>query len=494
MLGGKEDASCIVDLQAISSLISHFSKHSYKADATSSMVSQVEDTCLQIFQKGYQCNILYNNGGNHCSHYPTKIIISAGEKSFERHKEISLGNLNDLISKSKKARCRSRFVIPVLWIKEKCICRSSTLASAAELYGRSGYDYLFSGGKNVAVNKEPSARTQDGAIVDKVRGYDIQLLKELSVKYILDLMLERKKVKYGLNITSSEKVDKENRYGDFEIASSPYPGCEIFQNFKNNGYCGEGVCFDWSQDFADAFLSIPTSVPLPVNIEWKNYKLWDLVTLTQNYLRLILSIIGEGKGNLLIHCISGWDRTPLFISLIRMSLWADDKIHQSLSAEEILYLTIAYDWFLFGHNLQDRLVKGEEIFYFCFDYLKYIVSEEFVLKSERFNTQQCRNKDESLLSKIDGISLESSCGNASHDFFSCNDDACTSSMSPHTTSNKHGIQQSRTTKLATVRSLFLTVYAAEIGHDTSQNTNTGLAGILDGITSKMIKAARVAYI
>ena len=29
-----------------------------------------------------------------------------------------------------------------------------------------------------------------------------------------------------------------------------------------------------------------------------------------------------GEGGLLIHCISGWDRTPLFISLLRMSLWA----------------------------------------------------------------------------------------------------------------------------------------------------------------------------
>lgn len=25
---------------------------------------------------------------------------------------------------------------------------------------------------------------------------------------------------------------------------------------------------------------------------------------------------------LLVHCISGWDRTPLFISLLRLSLWA----------------------------------------------------------------------------------------------------------------------------------------------------------------------------
>ena len=29
-----------------------------------------------------------------------------------------------------------------------------------------------------------------------------------------------------------------------------------------------------------------------------------------------------GEGGLLVHCISGWDRTPLFVSLIRMSLWA----------------------------------------------------------------------------------------------------------------------------------------------------------------------------
>jgi len=55
-----------------------------------------------------------------------------------------------------------------------------------------------------------------------------------------------------------------------------------------------------------------------------------------------------GDGGILVHCISGWDRTPLFISLLRLSLWAEGVIHQSLSTLEILYLTIAYDWFLFG--------------------------------------------------------------------------------------------------------------------------------------------------
>jgi hypothetical protein len=82
---------------------------------------------------------------------------------------------------------------------------------------------------------------------------------------------------------------------------------------------------------------------------------------------------------MLIHCISGWDRTPLFISLLRLSLWADGWIHQSLTVEEILYLTLAYDWYLFGyktfyfysiknfiffknrHCLPERLLRGEEV-------------------------------------------------------------------------------------------------------------------------------------
>lgn len=29
-----------------------------------------------------------------------------------------------------------------------------------------------------------------------------------------------------------------------------------------------------------------------------------------------------GLGSILVHCISGWDRTPLFISLLRLTLWA----------------------------------------------------------------------------------------------------------------------------------------------------------------------------
>jgi len=116
-------------------------------------------------------------------------------------------------------------------------------------------------------------------------------------------------------------------------------------------------------------------------------QVWDLVKLTQNYMKLMLRYLQENSTGLLVHCISGWDRTPLFISLLRLSLWADGAVHQSLNANQILYFTIAYDWMLFGHNLMDRLSKGEEIFFFCFYFLKHLVGDEYSV-APRSKTKQ----------------------------------------------------------------------------------------------------------
>nr|XP_013815807.1 PREDICTED: myotubularin-related protein 14 isoform X3 [Apteryx mantelli mantelli] len=269
---------------------------------------------------------------------------------------VQVGKLQDLINRSKMARCRGRFVCPVILYKGKHICRSATLAGWGELYGRTGYNYIFSGGSDDAwadaedISEEDSAlRNADSQLFDKVRGHDIKLLRYLSVRYICDLMVENKKVKFGLNVTSSEKVDKAQRYADFTLLSIPYPGIGLISRGTPKGQS------------------------------------WDLVQQTQNYLKLLISIINsDDDSGLLVHCISGWDRTPLFISLLRLSLWADGLIHVSLEPSEILYLTVAYDWFLFGHMLVDRLSKGEEIFFFCFNFLKHITSEEFsAVKSQR---------------------------------------------------------------------------------------------------------------
>ncbi|XP_036286920.1 myotubularin-related protein 14 isoform X7 [Pipistrellus kuhlii] len=170
-------------------------------------------------------------------------------------------------------------------------------------------------------------------------------------------------------------------------------GCEFFKEYKDRDYIAEGLIFNWKQDYVDAPLSIPEFLTCSLNIDWSQYQSWDLVQQTQNYLKLLLSIINsDDDSGLLVHCISGWDRTPLFISLLRLSLWADGLIHTSLKPAEVLYLTVAYDWFLFGHMLVDRLSKGEEIFFFCFNFLKHIISEEFSsLKTQRRKSLPARD-------------------------------------------------------------------------------------------------------
>eukprot|EP00074_Homo_sapiens_P086998 XP_016862528.1 myotubularin-related protein 14 isoform X7 [Homo sapiens] len=384
------------------------------SDLTSEItVERIEKRCLELFGRDYCFSVIPNTNGDICGHYPRHIVFLEYESS-EKEKDtfestVQVSKLQDLIHRSKMARCRGRFVCPVILFKGKHICRSATLAGWGELYGRSGYNYFFSGGADDAwadvedVTEEDCAlRSGDTHLFDKVRGYDIKLLRYLSVKYICDLMVENKKVKFGMNVTSSEKVDKAQRYADFTLLSIPYPGCEFFKEYKDRDYMAEGLIFNWKQDYVDAPLSIPDFLTHSLNIDWSQYQCWDLVQQTQNYLKLLLSLVNsDDDSGLLVHCISGWDRTPLFISLLRLSLWADGLIHTSLKPTEILYLTVAYDWFLFGHMLVDRLSKGEEIFFFCFNFLKHITSEEFsALKTQR---------RKSLPARDGGFTLEDIC-------------------------------------------------------------------------------------
>ncbi|XP_058123856.1 myotubularin-related protein 14 [Anopheles ziemanni] len=340
--------------------------------------------------------------------------------------------LRDLINKARFARCRARFPLPVILYKGKYICRSATLSGGPEIYGRSGLDYLFYSSDSTATSPtldedayearetslsedtfEEPITNSDWQLFDRVRSQDIKLLKTLNVGTIVDFMVEKKKVKFGMNVTSSEKVDKEKRYAEFKIVSLPYPGCEFFRDYRDNNFSGEGLVFDWSQAHVDASIGVPEdSVTAQLPIDWENYKDWDLVKITQNYLKLLLRYLQDSSSGLLIHCISGWDRTPLFVSLLRLSLWADGAIHQSLSAAQILYFTIAYDWLLFGHNLPDRLNKGEVIFFFCFYALKYIAEDEYSILGQRYKSKHSsgsssigviRTDSESML---DGILLD----------------------------------------------------------------------------------------
>uniref|UniRef100_A0A8C9ZJD9 Myotubularin related protein 14 n=1 Tax=Sander lucioperca TaxID=283035 RepID=A0A8C9ZJD9_SANLU len=370
----------------------------------SPQVEAIEKRCLELFARDYKYSIIHNSNGEVCGHYPRQIVFLEYEcTDVERDRfesAVQISKLQDLVNRSKLARCRGRFVCPVILYNGKHICRSSTLAGWGELYGRTGYNYIFSGGSDDTWTEseelpedDSAVRNGDSQLFDKVRGHDIKLLRYLSVRYICDLMVENKKVKFGLNVTSSEKADKAQRYADFTLLSVPYPGCEFFKDYKDRDYTAEGLVFNWKQDYVDAPLTIPTSFTHNLNIDWTRYQSWDLVEQTQNYLKLLLHIINsDDESGLLVHCISGWDRTPLFVSLLRLSLWADGAVHANLEPAQILYLTIAYDWFLFGLDFcVSSLIEMfflPQIFFFCFNFLKHIVSEKFsAVKKQRSNSR-----------------------------------------------------------------------------------------------------------
>lgn len=413
-----------INIQDLQDLLVHFSKNTYRAKDADNVSQAIMQRCLLLTDLDYTHSIINNNGGDLSAHYPSHLIILEYEKCrnpnlcdtpppLPRTSETIYENMYDpnklkeLIKSARFARCRSRFPLPVILYKGRHVCRSATLSGGPEIYGRSGLDYLFAGSEGtVSIEQQvDEARASDSVLsdwqlFDKVRHQDIKLLKTLNVGIIIDFMVEKKKVKFGMNVTSSEKVDKEKRYSDFTLISLPYPGCEFFREFRENDYLAQGLVFDWSQAHVDAQIGVPEdSISTQLRINWDQYQVWDLVKLTQNYLKLILRYLSDSSSGILIHCISGWDRTPLFISLLRISLWADGVIHTSLNAHQILYYTIAYDWMLFGHDLEDRLSKGEEIFFFCFYFLKHIHDEEFSihLRHSRSRHLVLRNDSDSQL-------------------------------------------------------------------------------------------------
>ena len=362
----------------------------------------IQEMCCQLFERDYPNTIrIQNTAGELCASYPLTLVIPrAGRANPVAGGEVDAGKLRDLMLKARVARCRARFPVPVILFDGKYVCRSATLSGGPEIYGRSGFDLLFPAANeeedcDVPVSFSSLSLSDSSQVCSKVRAQDIHLLQQLGVGHICDLMVEKKKVKFGVYITSSEKADKEGRYSAFRILSLPYPGVEFFRTYRDQGYAAEGLVFDWTQHFVDAVLDVPDPAPLP-DVQWADYRQWDIINLTQNYLRLFLRcLMSSDSSGLLIHCISGWDRTPLFVSLLRLVLWADGLVHQSLSPLEITFLTLAYDWYLFGHNLNDRLQKGEDILFFCFYFLQFLSSDDFSPRAMRDDGLQSDGLDRS---------------------------------------------------------------------------------------------------
>eukprot|EP01080_Neovahlkampfia_damariscottae_P008698 gene8698-645_t len=311
---------------------------------------------------------------------PTTPIIDTQDLIAEN--VLKSKEFEEVIMECRFCRTHGRFAVPVVFYGKKYISRSGTISRGAESIFRSiGTSFMNYFTDNS--NKKSSILQQK-----HLRQWDTELLERINAKHIIDLMVEKRKVKYGVVVCSSEKSEKSGLYQKFMLEVMPYPGRESFV-FKGKSQKKQ-YQFRWSDSgTCDAEFQTTIDMKLFPNINLQKFRDWNLIQITQNYLILMLEMLGKGEDDegLLIHCVSGWDRTPLFVSLIRIILWSDGEIHKELNINQFLYLTVSYDWMLFFHNFQERMEKSEEIFKFCFEFLQYIDTEEYsILKYKSFET------------------------------------------------------------------------------------------------------------
>lgn len=101
-------------------------------------------------------------------------------------------------------------------------------------------------------------------------------------------------------MSSSEKVDRHNRYKDFNIISLPYPGCEFFNDWRSASYQMIGLHFDWDNVRLDVHqcvsvwpvidwrvllfqaeinsrlhLQLSFTPAMTSMIRWEDYKVWS---------------------------------------------------------------------------------------------------------------------------------------------------------------------------------------------------------------------------
>lgn len=135
-----------------------------------------------------------------------------------------VNRIRELITMAKYARCWQRFAVPVLMFRGKYVCRSATISVMPETYGRKVVDYAYDclNGTNYYNNERGNTGTNNITAIedgpdnnsdisedslmnqDQTSPFsyeeaiksDIQLLDTLNVSSIVDLMVEKKKIKY----------------------------------------------------------------------------------------------------------------------------------------------------------------------------------------------------------------------------------------------------------------------------------------------------------
>lgn len=387
-----------------------------EAPNTHPVLVELAVTARALWERDYECLVIANDL---CSTYPPELVIPVAQRGGAApllHDEA----LRAAFADARLARARGRFPVPVLLLGRAYLVRSATLAVKGEALlssAKSAVTGFFtrsptktqSAPTQLAAQSPPAQLERQESLISRARRFDVALLRVLGVQYVADLMLEHKKAVRGIVVTSSEKADSRQRYAEFALLSLPFPGTEAAKDYSKNELASADVVWH-ATELGDAVLSIPPSLGATACfVEWGRWRQFGLSELTASYAGLLQRLLGAhgpataaavtqsmpelptgapppipsrvGRvhghlapaGSVLIHCLSGWDRTPAFCCLLRSVMWADGLVHSSLDPLQFLALTLSWDWILFRHRFADRMKKHEEVLFFCFSFLQHTV-------------------------------------------------------------------------------------------------------------------------
>jgi len=265
---------------------------------------------------------------------------------------------------SKHCRVRQRFPVPVICLGKKLISRSGGLVEKVEMMSHHIRNVKHP--TDLLKHKMPSKSHS--------RIQDTSWLSILQVGHIIDFMNETTKSIFGFVPLCSGEVESKI-HSEFPHNAMPFPGVESYKGFRAASEEGKPLPTLRSRNEKNKFqseLRVNKEFPLLGQVD---YRSWDIVTLTQSYVLYLFYILRTEEKGMLLHCISGWDRTPLWIGILRILLWAEGLIHRSLDVDQIIYLVVAYDWLLFGHQLAKRLKENSEIMYCAFWLLQHLTDD-----------------------------------------------------------------------------------------------------------------------
>ncbi|XP_035230624.1 myotubularin-related protein 14-like isoform X3 [Stegodyphus dumicola] len=305
------------------------------------------------------------------------------------------GNYKKMYESAQRVRTNRRFPVPTILWNGKFLCRTAgvdVVSVAADMNtillneGSSASDFEFQ--INIAT----------AAFFMKVKKFsidmsvDVHLLNHLEVTHICDLRGRDPSRDYPKFAETCELY--KTYYTAFKTAHLPYPSVDFFETYYRIRE-PEELRLNWKKKSPPLFdLTLPDIDSMTLlQTDVSKYREWYTLDQTLNYLLVLQTYLTSDllsvKG-ILLHCIAGQDRTPLFVTLLRLSLWADGLLHATLNPLEMLYLTVAYDWYLFGHNLKDCLNRGYWIMHFCYNILDHITSDRFSVRGSEVETASSR--------------------------------------------------------------------------------------------------------